>query len=83
LPLRWTGGCSRRGRAAILGQNAGGDYFEWTVRKAIACRLGGVFTDGAQAVDYLTNHDVEGFRHERLFTMLRNRPDEQDRGCQQ
>jgi pullulanase len=57
-------------RAAILGESAPGDDFEWTVRKAIDCRLGGVFTDGAQAVNYITSHDVEGFRRERLFTML-------------
>ena len=47
------------------------------MRKAIDCRLGGVFTDGAQAVNYVTSHDVEGFRHERLFTMLHGMPDEQ------
>jgi hypothetical protein len=28
-------------------------------------------------VNYVTKHDVEGFRHERLFTMLRGMPDEQ------
>ena len=58
-------------RAAILGESGGGESsFEWTVRKAIDCRLLG-FADGAQAVNYVTKHDVEGFRHERLFTMLR------------
>jgi len=46
-------------------------------QKAIDCRLGGLVTDGAQAVNYITKHDVEGFRHERLFTMLRGMPDEQ------
>jgi 1,4-alpha-glucan branching enzyme len=57
-------------RAAILGQNADGEpSFEWTVRKGIDCRIIG-FTDGAQAINYLTSHDVEGFRRERLFTML-------------
>jgi len=63
-------------RAAILGQNADGEpSFEWTVRKAIDCRIVG-FTDGAQAVNYLTSHDVEGFRRERLFTMLRSFSDD-------
>jgi 1,4-alpha-glucan branching enzyme len=58
-------------RAAILGESGGGESsFEWTVRKAIDCRLLG-FADGAQAVNYVTKHDVEGYRHERLFTMLR------------
>jgi len=66
----WNEDFQTRIRAAILGESADGDNFEWTVRKAIDCRLGGVFTDGAQAVNYVTKHDVEGFRHERLFTML-------------
>jgi 1,4-alpha-glucan branching enzyme len=63
-------------RAAILGESGGGESsFEWTVRKAIDCRLLG-FADGAQAINYVTKHDVEGFRHERLFTMLRGFSDE-------
>jgi pullulanase len=73
----WNEDFQTRVRAAILGQSANGDNFEWTVRKAIDCRLGGVFTDGTQAVNYVTKHDVEGFRHERLFTMLRGMPDDQ------
>jgi len=73
----WNNDFQDRIRAAILGESTGGDNFEWTVRKAIDCRLGGVFTDGAQAVNYVTSHDVEGFRHERLFTMLHGMPDEQ------
>lgn len=57
-------------RAAILGQNADGEpSFEWTVRKAVDCRLLG-FEDGAQAINYLTSHDVEGHRKERLFNFL-------------
>jgi len=64
----WNDDFQTRIRAAILGESASGDNFEWTVRKAIDCRLGGVFTDGAQAVNYVTSHDVEG--NERLFTML-------------
>jgi pullulanase len=59
-------------RAAIVGENADGEpSFEWTVRKAIDCRNIG-FADGLQAVNYITSHDVEQYRHERLFTMLRN-----------
>ncbi len=62
-------------RAAILGQNVDGLNFEDTVREGIDClRLG--FEDGAQAVNYLTSHDVEGVRKERLFTMLRKDPAE-------
>ena len=37
----------------------------------IDCRLLG-FGDGAQAVNYLGSHDVEGFRNERLFNFLQN-----------
>jgi pullulanase len=73
----WNEDFQTRIRAAIVGESAKGDDFEWTVRKAIDCRIGGVFTDGVQAVNYITKHDVEGFRHERLFTMLRDMPDEQ------
>ncbi len=59
-------------RAALLGQNADDEpSFEWTVRKAIDCRNIG-YCDGAQAVIYLTSHDVEGFRNERLLNFLRN-----------
>jgi len=57
-------------RAAILGQNADGEAtFAETVRKAIDCRLLG-FTDGAQAINYITSHDVEGFRRERFCNFL-------------
>jgi pullulanase len=59
-------------RAALLGQNAEEESsFEWTVRKAIDCRNFG-YTDGTQAVIYLTSHDVEGFRNERLFNFFLN-----------
>jgi glycosidase len=59
-------------RAALVGRNADDEpSFEWTVRKAIDCRNLG-FTDGAQAVLYLTSHDVEGFRNERLYNYLVN-----------
>jgi 1,4-alpha-glucan branching enzyme len=68
----WHENFKRFVRAALLGQNAGGEpSFEQTVRKAIDCRLFG-YRDGAQAVIYLTSHDVEGFRNERLFDFLRN-----------
>src|SRR5205823_1059709 len=68
----WNDQFRQLARAAILGESGPGEAsFEWTVRKAIDCRLLG-FTDGAQAVNYITSHDVEGFRRERLFTMLVN-----------
>jgi pullulanase len=58
-------------RAAIVGESEGGS-FESTVRNAIDCRNLG-FTDGAQAVNYVTSHDVEGYRRERLFNFLLSR----------
>jgi 1,4-alpha-glucan branching enzyme len=69
LDALWNDGFRARIRAAILGQNNEGENFENTVRNAIDCRNLG-FTDLAQSVNYLTSHDVEGFRKERLFTML-------------
>jgi len=69
LDALWNDGFRARIRAAILGQNNDGENFEWTVRNAIDCRNVG-FTDLAQSVNYVTSHDVEGFRKERLFTML-------------
>ncbi|MCW3097990.1 MAG: hypothetical protein JWL77_3608 [Chthonomonadaceae bacterium] len=66
-------------RAAILGENADGESsFEWTVRKAIDCRNLG-FQDGSQAINYITSHDMEGPRRERLFTMLRHFADSERR----
>jgi len=59
-------------RAALLGQSVDDKTnFEWTVRKAIDCRHFG-YTDGAQAIIYLTSHDVEGYRNERLLNFFRN-----------
>jgi pullulanase len=57
-------------RSVILGE---GDIasFENNVRQMVDCRALG-FTDGAQAVNYITSHDVEGFRRERLYNFLRN-----------
>lgn len=68
----WHENFKRYIRAALLGQNAEGEpSFEWTVRKAIDCRNFG-YSDGAQAVIYLTSHDVQGYRNERLFNFLQN-----------
>lgn len=59
-------------RSAILGRHDDHEpSFEWTVRKMIDCRLLG-FRDGAEAVNYVGSHDVEGFRNERLFNYLHN-----------
>lgn len=59
-------------RQVILGKNAWDESsFEWSVRKLIDCRNLG-FTDGSQAVNYLTSHDVGGFNNERFFNYLVN-----------
>lgn len=73
----WNEPFQSRIRAAILGESSDGDNFEWTVRKMINCLTQGGFTDGAQVINYITKHDVEGTRHERLFNMLRFLPREQ------
>jgi 1,4-alpha-glucan branching enzyme len=67
----WHENFKRYIRAALIGQNADDESFEWTVRKAIDCRNFG-YSDCAQAVIYLTSHDVEGFRNERLFNFFLN-----------
>jgi pullulanase len=68
----WNEEFKRMVRHAIMGQNDEKEpSFEWTVRKLIDCRLLG-FADGAQAINYVTSHDVEGFRNERLYNLLNN-----------
>ena len=58
-------------RAALIGLTEDGLSFEETVRRAIDCRALS-FSQGAQAINYLTSHDVEGFRRERLFSFFNN-----------
>ena len=68
----WHESFKRYIRAALIGRNADDEpSFEWTVRKAIDCRLFG-YGDGAEAVIYFGSHDVGGFRNERLFNYFRN-----------
>ena len=68
----WNETYKRMVRSAILGRNDGSEpSFEWTVRKMIDCRLNG-FRDGAEAVNYVGSHDVEGFGNERLYNFLGN-----------
>jgi glycosidase len=58
-------------RSAVLGQNADGEAtFEWTVKKMVECVYFG-FSDGAQAVNYIGTHDVEGMHKERIATTFR------------
>lgn len=59
-------------RQVILGKNAVGDRsFEWSVRKLIDCHFLG-YTDGTQAINYITAHDVGGFGNERFYNYLIN-----------
>lgn len=66
----WNDHFWRHIRAAIIGEPVSGENFEWTVRKMINCRLLD-FGDGAQAVNYITSHDVAGPRRERLYNFLK------------
>jgi pullulanase len=72
LNALWNEPFKRRLRAIILGNGAEGDNFEWTVRKMVDCRQDSAhpFTDLAQAVIYLTSHDVGGSGNERLYNYL-------------
>jgi 1,4-alpha-glucan branching enzyme len=72
LDALWNEDFKRMVRNAIQGRNDDEEpSFEWSVRRMIDCRLLG-FSDGAQAVNYVGTHDVEGFRNERLFNFLQN-----------
>jgi pullulanase len=76
LDALWNEPWQGRLRAVLLGEGFGGDDFEWTVHKLACClddgppMLDGKFTDGAQMVNYITSHDVEGYRKERLYNFL-------------
>lgn len=68
----WNEPFKRMLRYPITGHNDEKEpSFEWTVRKLIDCRALG-FADTAQAVNYVTSHDVEGYRNERLDDFLNN-----------
>ena len=57
-------------RSVILGEGDSGS-FEANVRQMVDCRSLG-FSDGSQAINYITSHDVEGYRRERLYNFLLN-----------
>lgn len=71
LHALWNEPFQARIRAVILGQSIDHD-FSTTVRKLIDCRrdTDHPFWDGAQAVNYITSHDTEGYRKERLYNFL-------------
>lgn len=74
----WNETFKRIVRQVILGRGLDGETFESSVRKLIDCRSlrawdgSQIFTDGAQAVNYVTSHDVGGFGNERLYNFLLN-----------
>jgi len=68
----WNECFKQRVREIILGKQHYDDAsFEQSVRSAIDCRAFG-FSDGAQAINYVTSHDVQGFKSERLKDYLKN-----------
>jgi len=68
----WNEHFKRMLRHVILGENDEHEpSFEWTVRKLIDCRELD-FTDGSQSINYVTSHDIEGYRNERLYNFLNN-----------
>jgi pullulanase len=70
LDALWNEDFKRMVRNVILGRADDEEpSFEQTVRKLIDCRLIG-FRDGAEAVNYVGSHDVEGPRNQRLFNFL-------------
>ena len=72
LDSLWNEPFKRLVRDAILGGPGLSDNrFRRLVEEMIDCRNLG-FRDGAQAVNYITSHDVEKFRNERLFNFLDN-----------
>lgn len=58
-------------RDVILGRASDGLSFSETVHRVLDCRRMG-FQDGAKAVNYITSHDVEGVKKERLYNYLQN-----------
>lgn len=71
LDALWNENWLQRVRAVLLGEGWAGDDLEWTVRKLVDCREdrldGGSFSDGTQAINYITSHDIEGYRKNRLY----------------
>lgn len=78
----WNEEFRKRVRAVINGEwwdedsGTDQDKFGWTVKKMIDCtqlNFGDFtrhFEHGGQAINYITSHDTEGFRQERLWNYL-------------
>ncbi len=66
----WNEYFKRYVRAAITGRSHPDEQnFEEMVKKMVDCRLIG-FSDGSQAINYITSHDVEGYGNERIYDFL-------------
>lgn len=69
----WNEPFLERARGAVLGETHLDGSFEEMVRNLVDCTRPQVgYPDGAAAVNYLTSHDVEGYRKERLRLFLAN-----------
>src|SRR3569833_444927 len=69
LDALWNERWQYRLRSVMLGQPMD-DTFEWTVRKIANCTLDNLnpgFTDGSQAINYITSHYIEGYHKNRFY----------------
>ncbi|KAK1757868.1 putative alpha amylase [Echria macrotheca] len=78
LNALWNEPWQARLRAAVLGNPLSDqESFEWNIRKLANTTLDDRgdtnFTDGAQAINYITSHDIEGWQgqKERLYNFLK------------
>lgn len=84
LDAIWNEEFRKRIRAVVVGESWGEDggsdkeKFEWTVRKMVDCTQLNLwdfqthFDHGGQAINYITSHDTEGNRQERMWNYLDN-----------
>ncbi|EOO04232.1 putative alpha amylase catalytic region protein [Phaeoacremonium minimum UCRPA7] len=75
LNALWNEPWQGRLRAVLLGQQTDATFSD-SIRRLVDCtlddNLSPRFTDGSQAINYVTNHDIEGFRKERLYNFLQS-----------
>src|SRR5439155_9723687 len=67
----WHDRFRERVRAAIIGEAYPGETFEQTIEGMLDPRADG-YDRADQVVNYVTSHDVEGLRRERLYNYLNN-----------
>jgi glycosidase len=72
LDALWNERFKRALRCLLIGETPPDDAdFAQAIGRLVDCRRLG-FRDGSQAVNYVTSHDVEGYRNERLYNFLAN-----------